>query len=157
MGSISTLHSCFKAGNNQHHLPKKRSHPPSLPLPLHSCPQTALISAVTRTVKQNKASIQVKHQLFLFWEVSFSIQHVSELDHYANVCISSRRKMAEGQKQTARAWKGQNHFFQRQYECLAVWSESETPLPKRQERNQHTYGHLINSDENLLITTTKIP
>lgn len=43
MGSVSTLHSYFNAGNNRLSLPKKRSHPLLLPRPLHSCPQTALI------------------------------------------------------------------------------------------------------------------
>lgn len=52
---------------------------------------------------------------FFFQEVSFNIHYASELDRYANVCRSSRRKMAQGQKWTARAWKGQNHFIQRQH------------------------------------------
>lgn len=96
---------------NWHHLPEMQSHPLLCSKPLQSCPQTASISALAWTLKQSKASTQVKLQLFSLWEVSFSIHHISELDHYANVCINCRKKMAEGQKQTARAWKGQNHFF----------------------------------------------
>lgn len=62
------LHSNFKAGSNQHCLPKKQAHPPSHPRALHPCPQTAL----TWTVKQNKALIQVKCQLFFSFGRSIS-------------------------------------------------------------------------------------
>lgn len=64
---------------------------------LHCC-----FKAVVNQHRIPKKQSRLKTSL-LFSEVSFSIHHIPELDHYANVCISSGKKMADGQKQIARA------------------------------------------------------
>lgn len=69
---------------------------------LDSALQCCFKAVVNQHVVNPKKQSRLKTSL-LFSEVSFSIHHIPELDHYANVCISSGKKMADGQKQIARA------------------------------------------------------